>query len=51
MGIDAQLKLTKNDFSNVGSAFFIAFLIAEVPTGLLRSWKAIFTLLTEAIQD
>lgn len=33
MGINKDLKLTKNNFSNVGSAFFIANLIAEVPTG------------------
>lgn len=35
MGISKDLKLTKNDFSNVGSAFFIAYLVAEVPTGPL----------------
>jgi hypothetical protein len=33
MGINKNLKLTMNDFSNVGSAFFIAYLVAEVPTG------------------
>ncbi|KFY36707.1 hypothetical protein V495_07667 [Pseudogymnoascus sp. VKM F-4514 (FW-929)] len=33
MGINKDLALTKNNFSNVGSAFFIAYLIAEVPTG------------------
>jgi fucose permease len=35
MGISTDLKLAGNDFSNVGSAFFIAYLIAEVPTGRL----------------
>ncbi|RFU27371.1 hypothetical protein B7463_g8971, partial [Scytalidium lignicola] len=35
MGINKDLKLTKNDFSNVGSAFFIALLVAEVPTGYI----------------
>src|SRR5689334_22700084 len=35
MGIRKDLQLTSNDFSNVGSAFFIAYLIAEVPTGYL----------------
>jgi hypothetical protein len=33
MGISKDLKLKGNDFSNVGSAFFIAYLIAEVPNG------------------
>ncbi|KAL3421352.1 major facilitator superfamily transporter [Phlyctema vagabunda] len=41
MGINKQLKLTKNDFSNVGSAFFIAYLIAEIPTGyILQKYPA-----------
>lgn len=33
MGINKDLGLTKNNFTNVGSAFFIAYLIAEIPTG------------------
>ncbi|OBT65510.1 hypothetical protein VE03_05032 [Pseudogymnoascus sp. 23342-1-I1] len=35
MGINKDLGLTKNNFTNVGSAFFIAYLIAEVPTGYI----------------
>ncbi|RDW61551.1 hypothetical protein BP5796_11443 [Coleophoma crateriformis] len=35
MGIHKALKLTKNDFSNAGSAFFIAYLIAEVPNAFI----------------
>ncbi|KFY82170.1 hypothetical protein V500_10766 [Pseudogymnoascus sp. VKM F-4518 (FW-2643)] len=35
MGINKDLALTKNNFTNVGSAFFIAYLIAEVPTGYI----------------
>ena len=35
MGISTDLKLDpkSNQFSNIASAFFIAYLIAEVPTG------------------
>ena len=33
MGISKDLGLVGNDFSNAASAFFIAYLIAEVPTG------------------
>jgi hypothetical protein len=33
MGINADLHLTGNDFSNASTAFFIAYLIAEVPNG------------------
>jgi hypothetical protein len=36
MGISADLKLTGNEFSNVGSSFFIAYLIAEVPNSELH---------------
>ncbi|KFY26147.1 hypothetical protein V493_04242 [Pseudogymnoascus sp. VKM F-4281 (FW-2241)] len=35
MGINKDLALTKNNFTNVGSAFFIAYLIAEIPTGYI----------------
>jgi hypothetical protein len=33
MGINADLKLLGNDFTNASTAFFIAYLIAEVPNG------------------
>ena len=33
MGLSKDLKLQGNDFSNAASAFFIAYLIAEVPNG------------------
>ena len=33
MGINADLHLSGNDFSNASTAFFIAYLIAEVPNG------------------
>jgi hypothetical protein len=33
MGINKDLKLVGNNFSNVASAFFIAYLLAEIPTG------------------
>ena len=33
MGMSKDLKFKGNDFSNVGSSFFIAYLIAEIPTG------------------
>ncbi|KAH8688836.1 putative MFS transporter [Talaromyces proteolyticus] len=35
MGISAELNLVGNDFSNVGTSFFIAYLIAEVPNTFL----------------
>lgn len=35
MGINAELKLKGNDFTNAATAFFIAYLIAEVPNGIL----------------
>ncbi|KAG0645306.1 Thiamine pathway transporter THI73 [Hyphodiscus hymeniophilus] len=35
MGINKDLKLKGNDFSNVATAFFIAYLIAEVPNGYI----------------
>lgn len=37
MGISKDLNLVGNNFSNVASAFFIAYLIAEVPNGWLSS--------------
>lgn len=33
MGLLSDLKLKGNDFSNAATAFFIAYLVAEVPTG------------------
>lgn len=33
MGINKDLKLVGNNFTNVASAFFIAYLVAEVPNG------------------
>jgi hypothetical protein len=33
MGINKDLKLKGNDFTNAATAFFIAYLIAEVPNG------------------
>lgn len=35
MGITKDLRLTRNDFTNVATAFFVAYLIAEVPTGYI----------------
>lgn len=31
MGMNTDLTLTVNDFSNASTAFFIAYLVAEVP--------------------
>ena len=33
MGLPKQLQLQGNDFSNAATAFFIAYLIAEIPNG------------------
>lgn len=33
MGLNKELKLKSNEFSNAATWFFIAFLIAEVPNG------------------
>ena len=33
MGLNKHLKLTGNDFTNAATAFFIAYLIAEIPNG------------------
>ncbi|OAL71791.1 MFS transporter [Trichophyton violaceum] len=35
MGLNKDLKLKGNNFSNAATAFFIAYLIAEVPTGYI----------------
>lgn len=34
MGMNEDLKLKGNDFSNVATAFFVAYLAAEFPTGM-----------------
>ena len=36
MGLNKELRLKGNEFSNAATWFFIAFLIAEVPNGMLR---------------
>lgn len=51
MGINKDLALTKNNFTNVGSAFFIAYLIAEVPTGKSAPSKPVNKFLTHTLQD
>lgn len=35
MGLNKDLKLQGNDFTNAATAFYIAYLIAEIPIGLL----------------
>ncbi|KAF3479891.1 allantoate permease [Arthroderma uncinatum] len=35
MGLNKDLKLKGNNFSNAATAFFIAYLIAEIPTGYI----------------
>lgn len=39
MGMNEDLDLKGNDFSNAATAFFIAYLVAEVPTGMLLQVK------------
>ena len=34
MGLNKDLKLKGNDFTNAATAFFIAYLVAEVPNGI-----------------
>lgn len=34
MGINEDLKLVGNNFTNAATAMFIAYLIAEVPNGM-----------------
>lgn len=38
MGLNKDLKLKGNNFSNAATAFFIAYLIAEIPNG--RSFQS-----------
>ena len=33
MGIKKDIRLVGNDFSNAATAFFVAYLIAEIPNG------------------
>lgn len=35
MGIQKDLKLGKNDFTNGATAFFVAYAVAEIPQGIL----------------
>lgn len=37
MGMPQQLKLVGNNFSNAATAFFIAYLIAEIPNGACQN--------------
>lgn len=34
MGLNKDLTLKGNDFTNAATAFFIAYLVAEVPNGI-----------------
>ena len=34
MGLNKDLKLKGDDFTNAATAFFIAYLVAEVPNGI-----------------
>lgn len=49
MGLNKNLKLEGNDFTNAATAFFIAYLIAEVPNGgflvLFQNEATIFLLM------
>ena len=36
MGLNKDLKLKGNNFTNAATAFFIAYLVAEVPNGTPR---------------
>ena len=44
MGLNTDLKLKGNNFTNAATAFFIAYLIAEAPNGMFKfiwsSWSA-----------
>ena len=41
MGLTKQLKLHGNEFSNTATAFFIAYLIAEIPNGASRNYSIV----------
>ena len=51
MGISKDLSLIKDDFTNVGTSFFIAYLIAEVPTGPFTSESSTDFFLQVLTQD
>ena len=38
MGLNKDLKLKGNNFSNTATAFFIAYLIAEIPNAMVLQW-------------
>lgn len=38
MGLNKDLKLRGNNFSNTATAFFIAYLIAEIPNAMVLQW-------------
>ena len=42
MGLNKELKLKANEFTNAATWFFIAFLIAEVPNGEYHMLRGIF---------
>lgn len=43
MGLTKDLGLTGDDFSNTATVFFAAYLIAEIPTGIVSSTKVLLT--------
>lgn len=49
MNLPADLKLKGNDFSNAGSAFFIAYLIAEIPNGMLQDRRYAIVAVSQAL--
>ena len=38
MGLQKDLQLKGNDFTNVATAFFVAFIIVEIPNGMLQHY-------------
>jgi hypothetical protein len=46
MGLSKDMKLKGNDFSNTATAFFAAYLIAGIPTGLFNHRELVETTLT-----
>lgn len=38
MGLNKDLKLKGNNLTNAATAFFVAYLIAEVPNGMFTAW-------------
>lgn len=37
MGMNGDLDLKGNDFTNAATAFFVAYLVAEIPTGMFHT--------------